>query len=77
MAGEKSCFFAMNIKASPLLGESDPTGDEKFFALPRQAKCIPIVATQSISSRRLTFTWRIVADSIADVPNQDLPRIER
>lgn len=27
------------------VGESDPTGDEKFFALSRQAKCIPIVAT--------------------------------
>src|SRR5262249_46830106 len=31
-------------------GEHDPTGDEKFFALSRQARCIPIVATQSISS---------------------------
>ena len=29
------------------VGESDPTGDEKFFALSRQAKCIPIVATPS------------------------------
>ncbi len=42
-------------------GESDPTGDEKFFALSRQARCIPIVATQSISSLRSTLageTWR-------------------
>jgi TraM recognition site of TraD and TraG len=42
-------------------GENDPTGDEKFFALSRQAKCIPIVATQSISSLRSTLpgeTWR-------------------
>ena len=42
-------------------GESDPTGDEKFFALSRQAKCIPIVATQSISSLRSTLpgeSWR-------------------
>src|SRR4030095_414908 len=31
-------------------GESDPSGDEKAFSLSRQAKLIPIVATQSISS---------------------------
>lgn len=42
-------------------GEADPTGDEKFFALSRQARCIPIVATQSISSLRSALsgeTWR-------------------
>jgi len=42
-------------------GESDPTGDEKFFALSRQSKCIPVVATQSISSLRSTLpgeSWR-------------------
>ena len=31
-------------------GEKDPAGDEKAFALTRQSKCIPIVATQSIVS---------------------------
>jgi hypothetical protein len=43
------------------VGESDPTGDEKFFSLSRQAKCIPIVATQSISSLRSSLpgdSWR-------------------
>jgi hypothetical protein len=43
------------------VGESDPTGDEKFFALSRQAKCIPIVATQPINSLRSTLpgeSWR-------------------
>src|SRR6202043_3476491 len=43
------------------VGESEPTGDEKFFALSRQAKCIPIVATQSISSLRSSLpgeSWR-------------------
>lgn len=43
------------------VGESDPTGDEKFFSLSRQAKCIPIVATQSISSLRSSLpgdAWR-------------------
>jgi hypothetical protein len=32
------------------VGENEPLGDEKFFSLSRQPKCIPIVATQSISS---------------------------
>jgi hypothetical protein len=43
------------------VGESDPTGDEKFFSLSRQAKCIAIVATQSISSLRSSLpgdSWR-------------------
>jgi hypothetical protein len=43
------------------VGESDPTGDEKFFSLSRQPKCIPIIATQSISSLRSALpgeTWR-------------------
>jgi hypothetical protein len=43
------------------VGESDPTGDEKFFSLSRQARCIPIVATQSISSLRSALpgdSWR-------------------
>jgi hypothetical protein len=31
-------------------GEDNPNGDEKFFSLSRQPKCIPIVATQSVSS---------------------------
>src|SRR5260370_1005786 len=44
-----------------LVGESDPTGDEKFFSLSRQPKCIPIIATQSISSLRSALpaeSWR-------------------
>jgi len=43
------------------VGENEPSGDEKFFTLSRQAKCIPIVATQSISSLKTTLpgeTWR-------------------
>jgi hypothetical protein len=43
------------------VGENDPTGDEKFFSLSRQPKCISIVATQSISSLRSTLpgeSWR-------------------
>ncbi len=43
------------------VGENDPSGDEKFFSLSRQPKCISIVATQSISSLRSTLpgeSWR-------------------
>jgi hypothetical protein len=43
------------------VGENEPSGDEKFLALSRQAKCIPLVATQSISSLKTTLpgdTWR-------------------
>ena len=43
------------------VGESEPTGDEKFFSFSRQPKCIPIVATQSISSLKSALpgeTWR-------------------
>jgi hypothetical protein len=32
------------------VGGDNPTGDERFFSLSRQPKCIPIVATQSIAS---------------------------
>ncbi len=43
------------------VGQNEPGGDEQFFSLSRQAKCIPIVATQSISSLRSTLpgeSWR-------------------
>ena len=43
------------------VGENEPTGDEKFFSLSRQPKCIAIVATQSISSLKSALpgeTWR-------------------
>ena len=43
------------------VGENDPTGDEKFFSLSRQPKCVPIIATQSISSLKSALpgdSWR-------------------
>jgi hypothetical protein len=43
------------------VGESEPIGDEKFFSLSRQPKCIPIIATQSISSLKSALSgdgWR-------------------
>lgn len=54
-------FMCDEYHAFATVGESDPSGDEKFFALSRQAKCITIVATQSISSLRSALpgeTWR-------------------
>ncbi len=54
-------FLCDEYQSFATVGESDPSGDEKFFALSRQAKCISIVATQSISSLRSTLSgesWR-------------------
>src|SRR5262249_7787246 len=54
-------FLCDEYHSFATVGENDPTGDEKFFALSRQAKCIPIVATQSFSSLRSTLfgeSWR-------------------
>ena len=49
-------------------GEDDPTGDEKSFALTRQSKCIPIVATQSVSSLRAVLgsseSWRALLQTL-------------
>jgi hypothetical protein len=59
-------FLCDEYQAFATVGEFDPTGDEKFFALSRQAKCIPIVATQSISSLRSTLpgeSWRTLLQS--------------
>ena len=54
-------FLCDEYQSFATVGENEPSGDEKFFSLARQAKCIPIVATQSISSLRSTLTgesWR-------------------
>jgi hypothetical protein len=54
-------FLCDEYQSFATVGENDPSGDEKFFALSRQARCIPIVATQSISSLRSTLpgeSWR-------------------
>jgi len=54
-------FLCDEYQAFATVGESDPSGDEKFFALSRQSKCIPIVATQSISSLKSALpgeSWR-------------------
>jgi type IV secretory pathway TraG/TraD family ATPase VirD4 len=55
-------FVADEYHAFATVGETDPTGDERAFALSRQARLIPIVARQSISSLRSALAsdeaWR-------------------
>jgi len=59
--GRPVLFLCDEYQAFATTGENEPSGDEKFFSLERQARCIPIVATQSISSLRSALTgesWR-------------------
>jgi hypothetical protein len=55
-------FVCDEYHAFATVGETDPTGDERTFALSRQARLMPIVATQSISSLRSVLpgdeSWR-------------------
>ena len=54
-------FLCDEYQGFATVGENEPIGDERFFSLSRQAKCIPIVATQSISSLRSALpgeSWR-------------------
>jgi hypothetical protein len=59
--GRPVVFFCDEYQAFATTGENEPSGDEKFFSLARQARCIPIVATQSLSSLRSALrgeSWR-------------------
>lgn len=59
--GRPVIFLCDEYQAFATTGENEPSGDEKFFSLARQARCIPIVATQSLSSLRSTLpgeSWR-------------------
>jgi hypothetical protein len=61
------CFVCDEYQAFATSGENEPSGDEKFFSLARQARCIPIVATQSISSLRSTLpgeSWRTLLQGL-------------
>lgn len=54
-------FICDEYQELATVGVNEPSGDERFFALSRQAKCVPLVATQSISSLQSTLpgeTWR-------------------
>ena len=60
-------FMCDEYQAFATSGENEPSGDEKFFSLARQAKCIPIVATQSLSSLRSTLpgeSWRTLLQGL-------------
>ena len=65
--GRPVLFLCDEYQAFATSGENEPSGDEKFFSLARQAKCIPIVATQSISSLRTVLpgeSWRTLLQGL-------------
>ena len=61
-------FVCDEYQAFATVGQDDPAGDEKAFALTRQCRCIPIVATQSISSLRSVLpsgeAWRTLVQTL-------------
>ena len=63
-----AAFICDEYQAFATVGQDDPGGDEKAFALTRQCRCIPIVATQSISSLRSVLpgneAWRTLIQTL-------------
>ena len=61
-------FVCDEYQAFVTCGEDDPSGDEKSFALTRQSKCVPIVATQSIASLKSVLgegeSWRALLQTL-------------
>ena len=61
-------FVCDEYQAFATVGEEDPSGDEKAFALTRQCRLVPIVATQSISSLRAVLgqgeAWRALLQTL-------------
>ena len=61
-------FICDEYQSFASVGEDDPSGDEKAFALTRQCRVIPIVATQSISSLRSVLpnseSWRALLQTL-------------
>ena len=61
-------FVCDEYQSFASVGEDDPSGDEKAFALTRQCRVIPIVATQSISSLRSVLgsgeAWRTLLQTL-------------
>ena len=76
-------FICDEYQAFASVGEDDPSGDEKSFALTRQCRCIPIVATQSISSLRAVLgsseAWRALLQTLRtpDFPISQRRRIRQ
>ena len=65
---QPAVFICDEYQAFASVGEDDPSGDEKAFALTRQCRVIPIVATQSISSLRSVLgsseAWRTLLQTL-------------
>ena len=61
-------FICDEYQAFATVGQDDPSGDEKAFALTRQCRCVPLVATQSISSLRSVLpsgeAWRTLVQTL-------------
>ena len=61
-------FICDEYQAFATVGQDDPSGDEKAFSLTRQCRCIPIVATQSLSSLRSVLpsgeAWRTLVQTL-------------
>ena len=61
-------FICDEYQSFASVGEDDPSGDEKAFALTRQCRVIPIIATQSISSLRSVLgtseAWRALLQTL-------------
>ena len=61
-------FLCDEYQSFATVGEEDPAGDEKAFALTRQCRLMPIVATQSISSLRAVLgrgeAWRALLQTL-------------
>ena len=67
-SSKPAVFICDEYQSFATVGEDDPSGDEKSFALTRQCRCIPIVATQSISSLRSVLpgqdAWRALIQTL-------------
>ena len=61
-------FICDEYHSFATVGGDDPGGDERAFALSRQSRCIPVVATQSISSLRSAVgereAWRTLLQTL-------------
>ena len=59
-----SAFICDEYQNFATVGVTDPGGDEKSFSLTRQARCIPIIATQSISSIQSAVQDQVAARTL-------------
>ena len=61
-------FICDEYQSFATVGEDDPSGDEKSFALTRECRVMPIIATQSISSLRSVISgheaWRTLLQTL-------------